>query len=106
MSDAHGFGSGGVSAVLTVGPSQGRICNTTSPGKSPRNYDMIASCDFARCRLYLSIEYPLTTVQVCRALILSGRRTECVSSPFTVSDYSKGVQPVSLYVSFLSASMK
>jgi hypothetical protein len=69
MSDAHGFGSGGVSAVLTVGPSQGRICNTTSPGKSPRNYDMIAFCDFIRCRLYLSIEYRLTTVQVCQAVI-------------------------------------
>lgn len=69
MSDAYGFGSGGVSAVLTVGPSQGRTCNTTRAGKSPRHYDMIAFCDLARCRLYLSIEYPLTTVQVCQVLI-------------------------------------
>jgi hypothetical protein len=72
MSDAQGFGSGGVSALLTVGPSQGEICNTTSPSRLPHNYDVIASPDFqARYRLYVSIEYPFTTVQVCQAPIFT-----------------------------------
>lgn len=33
MSDAQGFGTGGVSGVLTVGASQGPKCGTTSPSK-------------------------------------------------------------------------
>ncbi|KDQ63462.1 hypothetical protein JAAARDRAFT_189038 [Jaapia argillacea MUCL 33604] len=32
MSDATGFGSGGVTKVLTAGPSQGANCATTDPG--------------------------------------------------------------------------
>ena len=33
MSDAQGFGSGGVSEVKKVGPSQGGSCNTKGPSK-------------------------------------------------------------------------
>jgi len=33
MSDAQGFGTGGVSDVLTVGASQGQKCGTASPSK-------------------------------------------------------------------------
>jgi hypothetical protein len=33
MSDATGFGAGGTTDVMSVGASQGGICNTTDPGK-------------------------------------------------------------------------
>ncbi|KAH9950419.1 hypothetical protein B0H21DRAFT_534238 [Amylocystis lapponica] len=55
MSDASGFASGGVSNVITVGPSSGTSqCDTTTPGAG---FTFNTDSALAQCRTYTFSDY-------------------------------------------------
>ncbi|KAK0478225.1 hypothetical protein IW261DRAFT_212181 [Armillaria novae-zelandiae] len=81
MSDASGFGAGGVTDVLTVGSSLGGSCNITDPGKRVCHTCVVRHCNVIPKGVAFSFELN-SALQQCRT--------------YTFSAYDGAVQPVTI----------
>ncbi|TFK56983.1 hypothetical protein OE88DRAFT_1650518 [Heliocybe sulcata] len=79
MSDATGFGSGGVSDLVNVGQSVGNVnCNTTDPGV---DFDYQLNTALQQCRPYTFSEYTGAVQPITIAGIIPGGNVFYVQPP-------------------------
>ncbi|TFK77164.1 hypothetical protein BDN72DRAFT_953637 [Pluteus cervinus] len=85
MSDSTGFGTGGTTDVLTVGPSQGGKCNTTDPGI---NFSFEANSALQQCRPFSFSAYTGAVQPISILAMVPGGTSLVLNPPLGSTDYS------------------
>ncbi|KAF9650097.1 hypothetical protein BDM02DRAFT_1539621 [Thelephora ganbajun] len=85
MSDATGFGSGGTSLIIQVGPSvSGKSCNTTDPGV---DFSFNLDSALTQCRTYVFSNYTQAVQPVTIAVFIPGGTAFQFNPPTGPSTY-------------------